>query len=857
MFKMKSLSFLISFCCVVSGLFATQKDFTGAVNNSWNNPNNWSPVGIPTATDSVYSSYGDDIVIPSGFNAEAKYVRLLADFYNYGTLTIEGGKVDAFWNFYNHGSLTILNSTADVALDIDPIQTQPMVFENYGEIYIDGATGDAIAQYTYNKLYNFQNGFISLKNYDGKGFRVVYVENFGRIRMEDSGVAGFCLDVATDTLINGDCGKFNNFNNWEVLAGLVQNEGLIRHTSNAGNIFDTNLMNNGVVEDLNGNFSSSTITNTGIWIKPYSNPINEGEPTEVFNVISSPEYSCSGLYNDRDLTSYAGDYNNEYHLWTPNDNAVGDTLLYLEIVHNAIGCRDTVRFKPVTPVVSVNYWLGGSGSWMNASKWSYGTVPVISDKIGIYKSDAEVWIPNNASVSVKDLFLKGDFLVKQSASFTIEEDDQFASVYCDSCMIVNNGIIQMNKPAYGLFINRGKLINNQDIQCDSTALAISYSGNESDTSTYIKNYGTISGSYGSIISGWNMSVYNYGDISLSNIVEEGLDSEHFFNFGNIQISGNGPLEGRGITRNLHNEASGIVSLNSMQYGLYDSEFFNAGQISIDSCAIGISVSDDSENQSSGIIEVSNSDFGISQGDFLYNLENSLISITKCDVGLSVFSSLYNDGEIQIDSSFTAGIQLFGNIYNRGTGQIQVEKSLGDGLVSSDGSNILQNLDTATIEVRNCQGNGIRLLSADVLNEASAIISIDSIISDGLYLGTFGSSFSSDLSNEGEIRLGSNILGIGLSSDGDASFVNESCNGKVISESSYDFAGTFTNLGIYEQAAPATILIYPNFTNEGIISDKFHAFQGQFFSNSGIHLIEKSGEYEEGEVVNNVLSRIMH
>ena len=229
------------FALATSVLFATQKDFTGAVNDSWSEPNNWLPVGVPTAADSVFSGYGEGIVIPSGYNAVAKYVRLLHDFNNYGTLTIEGGKMDVFWNFNNYGTITILNSTADIALDLDPIQNIPMVFNNYGEIYIDGATGDAIAQYTYNKFYNFQNGFISVKNYDGKGFRLVYLKNYGRIRMEDSGITGFSLDVATDTLINVACAKINNFNNWEVLAGLVENDGIIRHNSSGTNVFATDL----------------------------------------------------------------------------------------------------------------------------------------------------------------------------------------------------------------------------------------------------------------------------------------------------------------------------------------------------------------------------------------------------------------------------------------------------------------------------------------------------------------------------------------------------------------------------------------------------------------------------------------
>ncbi|MFN4253901.1 MAG: HYR domain-containing protein [Saprospiraceae bacterium] len=58
---MRHLILTATLCLLaVAGAFSQNKIFTGLVNNNWDEPNNWSPQGVPTATD-------DDSIPPSEF----------------------------------------------------------------------------------------------------------------------------------------------------------------------------------------------------------------------------------------------------------------------------------------------------------------------------------------------------------------------------------------------------------------------------------------------------------------------------------------------------------------------------------------------------------------------------------------------------------------------------------------------------------------------------------------------------------------------------------------------------------------------------------------------------------------------
>lgn len=64
------------------------KHFTGAISTSWDNYNNWDPVGIPTAEDNVYLNDGLDVIIPANLDAEVNAIDFDSE---KTTLTIKDG----------------------------------------------------------------------------------------------------------------------------------------------------------------------------------------------------------------------------------------------------------------------------------------------------------------------------------------------------------------------------------------------------------------------------------------------------------------------------------------------------------------------------------------------------------------------------------------------------------------------------------------------------------------------------------------------------------------------------------------------------------------------------------------------
>lgn len=64
------------------------KHFTGAISTSWDNYNNWDPVGIPTAEDNVYLNDGLNVIIPANLDAAVNAIDFDSE---KTTLTIKDG----------------------------------------------------------------------------------------------------------------------------------------------------------------------------------------------------------------------------------------------------------------------------------------------------------------------------------------------------------------------------------------------------------------------------------------------------------------------------------------------------------------------------------------------------------------------------------------------------------------------------------------------------------------------------------------------------------------------------------------------------------------------------------------------
>ncbi|MBN8674014.1 MAG: T9SS type A sorting domain-containing protein [Chitinophagales bacterium] len=86
--------FLLFSFFLFAGMMATaQKTWDGSSSNNWNTANNWTPSGVPAATD--------DVIIPNGFNVTVNTAAVCA------SLTISGGGSDNTISISNGQSLTV------------------------------------------------------------------------------------------------------------------------------------------------------------------------------------------------------------------------------------------------------------------------------------------------------------------------------------------------------------------------------------------------------------------------------------------------------------------------------------------------------------------------------------------------------------------------------------------------------------------------------------------------------------------------------------------------------------------------------------------------------------------------------
>lgn len=84
---------LFSFFLLTGMIASAQKTWDGSSSNNWNTANNWTPSGVPTATD--------DVIIPNGFNVTVNTAAVCA------SLTISGGNTDNTLTISAGQSLTV------------------------------------------------------------------------------------------------------------------------------------------------------------------------------------------------------------------------------------------------------------------------------------------------------------------------------------------------------------------------------------------------------------------------------------------------------------------------------------------------------------------------------------------------------------------------------------------------------------------------------------------------------------------------------------------------------------------------------------------------------------------------------
>lgn len=168
--------------------YTTQdKNWTAAEDSSWNNPNNWSPVGVPTVTNVVIIDNSvPGPVIDSGVVANANTIHLE----NFSVLTIDsnailfiegaetlGGIYNNIANVRNYGKIYIGRALPLGSLGVYNLGA----FENYGTLEIQNSNS-GIYSVTNNSFIQNAGGLIRISS----STRGIYAEG-GRIENLENG----------------------------------------------------------------------------------------------------------------------------------------------------------------------------------------------------------------------------------------------------------------------------------------------------------------------------------------------------------------------------------------------------------------------------------------------------------------------------------------------------------------------------------------------------------------------------------------------------------------------------------------------------------------------------------------------
>lgn len=249
-----------------AGIFATTdvsaKAWTGNVSTDWNDPGNWNPVGVPTASDNINFFTFDPAVVTtininSGTNAVAKsfdvlmYLgsNLIMNINAGASLTLNGGGAQSrgfAFKLYsgsmatitNNGTLTVENYTSrnvylynqsDAALTFTNNGTMTVSDCGTYAMHIDvngGATFGASNSFTNTGTLNISDGSQYAMYISGFSSRPSYFTNEGDLNIEDLDYIAYANSNGTFT---------------QTSAGTTSGYGILKQigTVNMGGTFET------------------------------------------------------------------------------------------------------------------------------------------------------------------------------------------------------------------------------------------------------------------------------------------------------------------------------------------------------------------------------------------------------------------------------------------------------------------------------------------------------------------------------------------------------------------------------------------------------------------------------------------
>ncbi len=352
-------------CSQVASSTATMT-WTGSVSTDWTNPCNWTPNGVPTATNpTVIPNVTNDPIISSGTNAVTRNMNINLG----GLLTVNSGANLSINNIptnisgiyldggtcTNNGTIG-LQSTNSTTTGIGQINGS--VFTNGGTLTIN-VTNEGISALAGTSSTTFTNnvgGVVS--NLNGKCFRTIgamtitnrgtitntsannnvtldinnisSVENYGSI-IENSGVG-----VSSGGIINNYvCGKIILVSPY-LNGGTTQNSGLIQ---TAFGLTNTGTFTNSGI--LKYSTLTGTIANSGNGAVIVNNT-----PTPIFTYGGTFNGTVNGIFTDATATTLAGTFTAP-NTFSPSGLPAGSQTLYAKITPSGGACFYVVPFTYV------------------------------------------------------------------------------------------------------------------------------------------------------------------------------------------------------------------------------------------------------------------------------------------------------------------------------------------------------------------------------------------------------------------------------------------------------------------------------------------------------------------------------
>ena len=576
---------------------ATQNmTWTGTASTDWNNPCNWSPNGIPTATNqTIINNVTNDPVVLSGTTAVTKeiYVGTGATLTvnSGGTLNVNITPVPNCITMQGVGSSIINNGTINTGTGdgFGFVTEATSTITNRGTINTNQGLANAIVAGRGNLTFtnestgvvngNFRaiDGFgLTLTNrgtvnYSGSTYVLVLRSNGPSSVVNDGTIqctAGLGIEnLGGGTITNNACGKILMSAVNYINRSTTTNAGLISISNNLDNTGGT-FTNTGVLKY--GSTSGNAVTNN----QNSSVIVNNTLP--IFTYGSSFNGTVNGIFTNAAATTSAGTFTAP-NTFVPSGLPAGSQTLYAKITPSSGACSYIVPFtyqngcSQVATATQSMTWTGAvSTDWNNPCNWSPNGIPTATNLVNIPATTNDPIISSGTSVAhVVGISGSGASLtVNSGATLTT------STALHDGVLGISNG---------GLLTNRGTINVAQ---------------------TYPN------GSWRAILMGANGTLDNYGALNLTaplntaSFVHAGATLNNRSG-GHISISNSG--RGINLEGTLINQSGATITLSNAEIGVTGGILNNSGNIEA-TVEIGNASSGQIINNACGSIKLTGSFF---------------------------------------------------------------------------------------------------------------------------------------------------------------------------------------------------------------------------------------------------------